>query len=45
MDLNGFSLKNKILEFVMEYLKLISGYIESFADSSKNLTTTVMILI
>ena len=45
MDLNGFSLKNKIFEFVMEYLKLISGYIESFADSSKKLTTIVMILI
>ena len=37
VDLNGFSWEKKIFETVMEYLKLVSGYIENFADSSKNL--------
>ena len=38
-------LKKKIFEIVMEYLKLTSGYIKSFADSSKKLTAIVMFLI
>ena len=29
--------KKKIFEIVMEYLKLMSGYGKSFADSSKKL--------
>ena len=37
--------KKKIFEIVMEYLKLISGYFKSFADSSKKLTAIVMFLI
>ena len=32
-------------EIVMEYLKLISGYSKSFADSSKKLAAIVMFLI
>ena len=35
VNLNGFPLKNKYFEIVMEYFKLMSGYIKSFADSSK----------
>ena len=34
--------KKKIFEIVMEYLKLISMYIKSFADSSKKLTAVVI---
>ena len=37
--------KKKVFEIVMEYLKVISGYIKSFADSSKKLTAIVMFLI
>ena len=38
VDLYGFSWKKKkIFEIVMEYLKLMSGYGKSFADSSKKL--------
>ena len=45
LDLNGFSWKEKDFEIVMEYLKLISGYIKSFTNSSKKLTAIVMFLI
>ena len=38
-------LEKKFFEIVMEYLKLISGYIKSFADSLKTLTAIVMFLI
>ena len=38
-------LEKKIFEIVMEYLKLISGYIKSFADLSKKRTAIVMFLI
>ena len=35
-------LEKKIFEIVMEYLKLISGYIKSFADSSRKLSPVVV---
>ena len=38
-------LEKKVFENVMEYLKLISGYIKRFADSSKKPTAIVMFLI
>ena len=34
--------KKKTFDTVMEYLKLISGYIKSFADSSNKLTAIVV---
>ena len=38
-------LEKKIFEIVMEYLKLISRYIKSFAGSLKKLSAIVMFLI
>ena len=38
-------LEKKIFEIVMEYLKLISGYIKSFDHFFKKLTAIVMFLI
>ena len=37
--------KKKFLEIIMEYLKLISGYIKSFADSSNKIIAIVMFSI